>query len=627
MDVLFVVPPFADVGRPALGASLLKAEITRRGFSSRIRYFNLDLAELIGLELYLRLANAFAPDSLVGEWFFADLVFGDQLPEEQEYVSKVLWRYSVTAQLVSDILKARRLAGEFVDRCVQEIESQAPQVVGFTTTFHQTCASLAMAKRLKQSPAPPVVTFGGANCEGEMGLQLIRAFPQIIDYVCTQEGDVAFPWFLHRLLREGNAHPIPGILRREESLELTSPQLVRDLDNLPIPDYFDYFEQLQASPLSTQIRPDLLIETSRGCWWGEKNHCTFCGLNGQTMQFRGKSAERVFQELSYLSKTYGLNRIECVDNILDMKYLKTLFPKLIESDLQLELFYETKANLKWYQLSTLQAGGVRSIQPGIESLSNEVLRLMRKGCTSVQNLQLLRWCEELGISVAWNILFGFPGESASEYEHMAHLIPLLTHLQPPASCTPFRLDRFSPNFTYAEQFGLTRVRPMHSYYYVFPLGRQDLEKLAYFFEFDYGDRRDPIAYTRALIREVQRWWACHAVPDEDRPRLDLLQTEDAVLVTDSRGCAVMPRYRLEGREAEVYMLCDVAQTFTSLVRELGCHRNERQIREALDTLLNAKLMIEVEGYYLSLAVMRNRAPQGENGASHVNFQHEETTAT
>ena len=49
-----------------------------------------------------------------------------------------------------------------------------PRVVGFTTTFHQTCASLAVARRLKALPDPPLVVFGGANCEGEMGVQMLR---------------------------------------------------------------------------------------------------------------------------------------------------------------------------------------------------------------------------------------------------------------------------------------------------------------------------------------------------------------------------------------------------------------------------------------------------------------------
>ncbi|MCD2506106.1 hypothetical protein LRN57_14440, partial [Staphylococcus aureus] len=86
------------------------------------------------------------------------------------------------------------------------------------------------------------------------------------------------------------------------------------------PNFDDYFEQLQASPLHGYVIPGLLIETSRGCWWGAKHHCTFCGLNGSGMAFRAKSQARVQQEVSQLAARYRLKRFMAVDNILDNKY-------------------------------------------------------------------------------------------------------------------------------------------------------------------------------------------------------------------------------------------------------------------------------------------------------------------
>src|SRR5262249_30830763 len=157
-------------------------------------------------------------------WFFADILFGERIPFEQEYVEKVLSRFAQPG-LVTQILDARRRRSEFIDRCVERIAALSPKVAGFTTTFHQTCACLAVAERLKRLANPPIVIFGGANCEGEMGLQILRSFPAI-DYVCTREGDVVFPAFLDRLLRERNPSPPPGILRQGESTELTMPDMV-----------------------------------------------------------------------------------------------------------------------------------------------------------------------------------------------------------------------------------------------------------------------------------------------------------------------------------------------------------------------------------------------------------------
>src|SRR5436305_10802381 len=105
---------------PTLGVSLLKACIRQNGFSSKIRYFNMDLADRIGLDLYRKLANAFPPESMIGEWFFAHALFGQQLPDEEEYLAKILYRYPDGARLAPDILKARKIVGGFVDYCAAE---------------------------------------------------------------------------------------------------------------------------------------------------------------------------------------------------------------------------------------------------------------------------------------------------------------------------------------------------------------------------------------------------------------------------------------------------------------------------------------------------------------------------
>jgi magnesium-protoporphyrin IX monomethyl ester (oxidative) cyclase len=149
MDVLFVVMPFADVNRPAIGVSLLHAAARQAGFSSRIAYFNLDLAEAIGLPLYGLLAFALPPDSLVGEWFFADQAFGAALPPDGNYIAKILSAYVPDEHTRTRILAARRDRAAFIDDCARRILAERPRIVAFTSTFHQTCAALAVARRLK----------------------------------------------------------------------------------------------------------------------------------------------------------------------------------------------------------------------------------------------------------------------------------------------------------------------------------------------------------------------------------------------------------------------------------------------------------------------------------------------
>src|SRR5262249_3404469 len=139
----------------------------------------------------------------------------------------------------------------------------------------------------------------------------------------------------------------------------------------------------RAVPLTLQV------ETSRGCWWGEKHHCLFCGLNSEYMQFRAKSKDRALAEILQLVHHYGINQVAAVDNIIDMHYFRELLPEIKSRRLGLRLFYETKANLTKDQVRLLSEAGVTMIQPGIESFHSKVLHLMRKGVSPLQCAQLL----------------------------------------------------------------------------------------------------------------------------------------------------------------------------------------------------------------------------------------------
>ena len=602
MDVVFVVMPFADVGRPAIGVSLLKAAAAHAGYSSAITYGSIQLASIIGTDLYHQISTAFPPDLLVGEWFFADDVFANDIPDADDYLAQVVAKHALPATI--DVLRAaRRDRSRYLDAVTETIAAQSPRIVGFTTTFHQTCASLAIARRLKARPNPPAIVFGGANCEGEMGVQMLASFPWI-DYVSCGESEHSFVKLIDHLLR-GGPEPQGGVLSRTRGQDVIESQVVREMDDLPYPDYDDYFEQIERSALGRAAAHHLIIETSRGCWWGAKHHCTFCGLNGETMAFRSKSADRAYDEIVALCRKYGLSRVACVDNILDMRYIDTLFPKLAASGLELELFYEVKSNLRYDQLVKMHRGGMRQIQPGIESFSNHVLKLMDKGVTGFQNIQLMRWCKEIGIECAWNVLGGFPGEDKADYDAMAALIPSLTHLDPPCSCAQVRLDRFSPFHSRAAQYGFRKLRPSRAYFFVFPFGRRELERLAYFFDYDYDDGRRPETYLEGVQRAVQRWWQTRK-PDA-AAALDAWFKEDGTVeVTDTREAARHPHVVLTGLRARLFTICDVSTTVAALLRDPALTGYAGQVQHTLDSLVSDGLMAHEAGHYLTLAVFRNR---------------------
>jgi ribosomal peptide maturation radical SAM protein 1 len=594
--------PFAAI-RPAMGASLLVSHLRGVGVSARVEYLNMGFARLLGPTDYGYISDRAPTQSLAGDWVFSASLFGERPAADAAYAAAFrerFGRYGPCDEPLAMLGRARAQASTFIDACLDQVEWTNYDLVGFTSSFTQHVASLAIARRVKERHPDLLTVFGGANCEDEMGLTLHQAFP-FVDFVCSGEADISFPQLLTELMAGRDGHDIPGIISRRDGASHVStlvPERVRDLDTLPNPDFDDFFAQRTATWPEADMPAQVLMESSRGCWWGQKHHCTFCGLNGMAMTFRSKSAERVLAEITELTRRYSAEHVEMVDNILDMDYLSDLLPELARRRLRLKLFYETKANLRKDQLRLLRAAGVTSIQPGIESFSTGVLRLMRKGTTAAQNVQLLKWCAELGIEVAWNLLYGFPREDPDDYRDMPSLIDSVSHLEPPRGTSAIRLDRFSPNYVSAQELGLSDVRPDRSYGLIYDLPADELAGIAYYFEHDHADGRDPLDYVGETYEAVRRWHSGRRAA-----RLICVDHPDGLAIWDFRPVAHQRLTILNGIERLIYIHCDQQRAHRSIT-ELVAESDDPgfALDPFLEELVTARLMLAVDDRYLSLAV-------------------------
>lgn len=601
--------PFGPLFSPSMALSLLKASLAAHGIPSKARYFSLDFAARIGQDFYSAIGTEGRPPvvMLAGEWIFAGAVLPPPPGAEAAYVAEIL-RAPIpattrgSAAAVSEakarrIVAARGVVDAFLEACVEEVVARRPRVLGLTSIFQQHLASLALAKRVKAVLPGTVIVMGGANCEGIMGAETVRQFP-FVDAVVSGEGEVVFPELVARALEGRSFAELPGVrtpgrvAAEFDTGRFTNAATVAHMDALPPPDFGDFFTEFEASRWSGEWAPSLFYETSRGCWWGERNHCTFCGLNGSSMAFRSKSAGRAVAELEELARAHPGCDVQVVDNILDMGYFKDFLPMLAERKLGLELFYETKSNLKKDQIRKLRDAGITRIQPGVESLSDSVLTLMRKGVSALQNVQLLKWCKELGVEPHWNVLWGFPGEDPEEYARVARLVPALTHLRAPTGFSDIRLDRFSPNFFDAGTLGFTNLRPLPSYAHVYA-GLPDAARanLAYFFGFDYQEPRDVAGYVGPLVKELRAWTKAARRADSDLFSVDV---GGRLLIWDLRPGAREVLTVLDGPERTLYLACDAAADVRTLANGLAA--------DSIEGLVERRLVVRDGSRVLALAV-------------------------
>jgi ribosomal peptide maturation radical SAM protein 1 len=538
--------PFANRCAPSLALSQLAAVVATElgeGVETDVLYLNQEFALFFGREMYDSLTEDLSHlTSGLGDWLFRQVAFSHEPDNVDEYLRR-FYAGTRNARWRGFISERRPAIAQWCAEVVERHSLVTADAVGFTSMFQQTAPSIAIANLIKAANPAVVTMMGGANCETPMGATIVKHVGSL-DFVMSGPALRTLPKLLTRLRDDGPVDDIPGVLTRRNCDDERFRRSVgedRPIGDIVIPDFSAFrssFDSYRAAAHCESDEPTLYVETSRGCWWGERSHCTFCGLNGGGMAYRSMSADTALTALENAFKHYPWCRnYLAVDNIMPMEFLSEVFPRL-RTPAGVSLFYEVKANLDRQDMATLRAAGVSVIQPGIESMSTATLKLMRKGTSAFRNVSFLKNCAAAGITPEWNLLIGFPGEDEATYEKYSTDIPLMRHLPPPAGAYLVRYDRYSPYFENAAEYGL-ELRPSDHYRYIYPFDEDALASLAYYFAdhslspylFKAARWGKPL---NALIEDWRRRWQ----DKETRPVLRLVRYGGRPHVVDSRSGTV-----------------------------------------------------------------------------------------
>jgi ribosomal peptide maturation radical SAM protein 1 len=639
VDVLLVGMPFGLVVTPSLAVGLLHAAVAHLPCRTRQWHPSLDFANRVGFDTYWTAANRWE----IGDWAFAAALFPEHDLDAQGFIDNVLRRPSADNKVmlasvpgkenwiensVEAAWKARNAADGFLEECVRAVQVMRPRIVGFSCLFQQLVPSLALARRVKAALPETFIIFGGNECYGVKAVEVARQFP-FVDAVVSGAGDVVFPEIVERVLQGRGLESLEGVYWDRSRLPAGAGDVVNAappsrMDDLPYPLFDGFFEDLERLGVEIPMEIYLSLETSRGCWWGQhpKRHCTFCSLNGAVLTYSSKSSERMVAEIEYFARKHPGKPLIMTDSIVEMDYFRDALPELANRQVGATIQYETRATLTKPQLKMLHDAGVTLVQPGIESLSTPVLRIMRKFTTSLINVQFLKWSREFGLEVMWNLLGGFPGEPAEAYHEMEKLIPLVTHLPPPSRFRLVELNRWAPMFEQAEALGVTGLKPAPFYPYVYPFSPEAIAHLAAYFEYEYVVPQPVEEYSVGVQEQVRLWKAAYEAGTSA-----LYATDDGerTVISDRRPVARSKGYVLEGFTRFVYRACDQVRSLSQLQRlteEEGYPPlAEEELLGVLSALEERLLLIREDDRYLSLAVLvagprkeKNAAIEGLTGA-------------
>lgn len=601
--------PFAPLGGPSIGLSQLES-VVKAQFGAqidlRVHYLNLDFgAKLKGSTFYRNAISSHARMTGLSDWFFRASAFPEAADNTDDYLARYYFADDQETSSVVDFIRNRRREMEdFLDELIERYDLASSDIVGFSLCFFQTTASIAMANRLKALNPNMTIVFGGPAVKGVPGKTLVDNVPSV-DYVFSGPGLVSFPELVACRLA-GDLESIPkiqGVFARGVACG-TSPERAvgANIDiNTDIPlDYASFLDKFEACMDDPEVFPFLLMQTSRGCWWADKQRCTFCGLNCLSERFEAMSPEHAIRHIqSVLKYSNRVSHFVACDNIAPPNYFKEVFPHLDVPD-GVFIKYETRPTITAEEIKILCDTGIRCVQPGVEALSTESLKLMRKGVSAFNNVRFLKDCIRHHLFAEWNILLFSPGERDEIYQKYELDIPRLVHLQPPVDVFPIEFVRDSSYFEEAQKFGL-ELEPHESLFYVYPFDKQTITGLA----FRFTDRNADIEKINISLERlggmVQAWRERWNVEPGLRPRLILWRDEHSAVIYDSRF-----------GEGESYRVSDAAEALLKAmdsspmsVRDaaLKCGLEERATSEEIMFLNNRGLLFEEDGRYLSLAIV------------------------
>ncbi len=610
-SVALVSMPWPLAERPSIQLAALKAYLDRHfrnGIAVSACHPYLAVADLLGLKRYTVIASR----TWLAEAVYAPLLFPEQAVKAQALIRR-LWKRRMGP--IPDLDELTMALAALHERTGLVGRLCASDVVGFSVCLGQLTASLYLAAAVKGRSPRVTIVFGGSSVSERLGRGLLEHF-EVVDYVVNGEGERPFARLVEAMAR-GRAAPepsdVPGVFGRSVDGRVLGGgriQLTR-LDDLPVPDFDAYFQELREFSNLRTILPQVPVETSRGCWWHRtrpgksSTGCRFCNLNLQWRGYRSKSPGRVADEIDGLSRKYSTLRFAFMDNVLNPGRMGAMFEAVAGKDGDFDLFTELRAPVPRAVFSGMRRAGVRQVQVGIEALSTPLLKRMGKGTRAVDNVAVMKRCEEFDIENHSNLLLEFPGSDASDVAETLRVLDFVRIFRP-LRTVRFWLGEGSPIAENPGAFGLSAVRNHPWYRAVFP--GELAERLPLMVKTCRGDRERQRRLWGPVREAVRRWRRDHDAWKRRFPGAPLLGYSDGgnfLLLRDRTVSSGAPRtYRLKGMSRKLYLACDEPRPIADLFREFPSI-TEAKLRAFLEAMTKKRLMFEEGDCYLSLATHEN----------------------
>ncbi len=574
--------PWEDYQHPSLSVGCLAAYARSKGCKVDAFHFHLDAASRFGFGRY----EAVMDSPYSGEMLCAAILF----PERRKRLLR-----AVAPSLTASASYATRIERTLRD-IFRSVEWPRYRLVGFTINHDQLFSSLLLARWIKESYPTVGIVFGGRSISGKLGEAALMSFPWI-DWCVDGEGEEAFLALIKACQQGATSREpeVPGLMYRCNGGVTCNPQRqLPNLDGLPDPDFDHYFRLLNTDPrfASREIQPYLPIEVSRGCSF----NCAFCSERNFFKGLRHRPPREIAASLERMYKRHQVSSIFLIAQMVTKKHCRELFQEIAGQRADYRIFTEIRADLTREDLLTMKQAGVSQVQIGLEALDSRLLRKMQKGTRLIDNLKILKYCEEAGIRHISNLMLGFPTESQAEIDRSTEAIGYALAYRPFTFFSQFALREGTLVYASPARYGIDRIDDAAI------IGRhlpQTTKKHLVLWSKEFSSKQGRRSY-RQLRSACARWRQKYEEAEvEGKPLLYYLDCLDSLRIEDSRdGCQSI---LIEGFVRDLYLFCDSIRSFKE-IRKRFPKVPEKELRKVLRRLFRLKVMYTEDDDWLSLAI-------------------------
>ena len=243
-----------------------------------------------------------------------------------------------------------------------------------------------------------------------------------VDFVINGPGDKAFPELLDALEQHQPYEFINNLIYKtmDGTIVKTHKEALLDQDALPDLPYakLNEFYSIKAYLKKTHLgKQTIAYHSSMGCPF----KCSFCAVVPiYEAKWKGKSAQKIYQDIKFIKENYGGDAIEFHDNNFFVSEKRTLeFSKWIKPEKMTwwgEGRIDTIDRYKDETLELMRESGCKMIFLGAESGNDSILKNIDKGGkqSGEQIKKFAARLRKFDIIPEYSFVLGFPGRNSEE---------------------------------------------------------------------------------------------------------------------------------------------------------------------------------------------------------------------